>query len=104
MPKEIKMTKRQLEFILELKKKLALDMAKRTREHKQNEFKKAIAKDKVETLGDVYGLFCGLSKRAMEVAAISRIESLARMGYNPAKIMELMEPKKEKGNEKTKSV
>jgi hypothetical protein len=104
MPKKIKMAKRESKFIRDFKKKMALDMAKHTREHKKTEFKKAIAKEKVETLGDAYGLFCGLSKKAMEVAAIRRIESLARMGYNPAKIMELMEPKKEKGNEKTKAV
>jgi hypothetical protein len=94
--KEIKMTKRQLDYIRELKRDIAAKCAKKTREYKKNEFEKAMAKDKVETYGDIYGLFCGLSRKAMEVAALNRIERLAAMGYSPAKIIELMEVKKGK--------
>jgi hypothetical protein len=90
------MTKRELEYIRGLKREIGAKCAKKTREYKKNEFEKAIAKDKVETHGDIYGLFCGLSRRAMEVAALNRIESLAAMGYSPAKIIELMEVKRRK--------
>jgi hypothetical protein len=93
------MTKKQLAYIRDLKKKIGADSAKRTRAYKKNEFEKAMAKDKVETHGDIYGIFCGLSKRAMEISALHRIETLAAMGYSPKKIIELMEPKKEKKEE-----
>ena len=93
------MTKKQLTSIRELKRKMAMDSAKHTREYKKSEFEKAMAKDKVETHGDIYGIFCGLSKRAMEVSALCRIETLAVMGYNPKRIIELMEPKKGKAHE-----
>jgi hypothetical protein len=93
------MTKRQLSYIRDLKRKMATDLAKRTREYKKSEFEKAMAKDKVETHGDLYGIFCGLSKRAMEVSALQRIEALAVMGYSPKKIIELMEVKKGKAHE-----
>ena len=90
------MTKRQLNYIRDLKRKIAADCAKRTREYKKKEFEKAIAKDNVQTVGDVCGIFYGLSKRAIEGAAFHRIEMLAGMGYSPAKIIELMEPKRNK--------
>jgi hypothetical protein len=100
MPKNEELTKRQLNYIRELKREMAIKMAKKTREYKKNEFEKAVAKDKVETCGDIYGLLCGLSWRAKEIAAMNRIEMLAGMGYSPAKIIELMDIKKGKRNEK----
>jgi hypothetical protein len=90
------LSRRQLDFIRDLKRKIAADCARRTREYKKGELGKAVAKDKVETYGDVYGILCGLSRHAMEVAAMHRIETLAAMGYSPAKIIELMEVKKGK--------
>ena len=90
------MTNRELNYIRDLKRKIAANAAKRIHEWKKEQFEKAIAKDKVETEGDVYGIFCGLSKRAMENAALHRIRVLAGMRHSPVKIIELMEPKKEK--------
>jgi hypothetical protein len=89
-----KLTKRQEEYIRGLRREIAAKCAKKTREYKREQFKAAMAKEKVETFGDVYGIFCGLSRRSMEVAALDRIETMARRGYSPVKIVELMEIKK----------
>jgi hypothetical protein len=88
------MTRRELKYIRDLKRQTAINCAKRTREWKEEAFENVMAKGKVETYGDVFGVFCGLSKKAVEVAALNRIEALARMGYSPARIMEVMEPKR----------
>jgi hypothetical protein len=97
------MTKREreLKFIRDFKRQMALKCAKHTREWKKKEFENAMAKEKVETHGDIFGIFCGLSKRAMEVAALNRIEMLAGMGYSPARIVEVMEPKRPPKKENT---
>jgi hypothetical protein len=98
--KERKMTMRELEYIRKLKRQIAVKCAKRTREWKKKAFEDVIAKEKIETYGDIFGIFYGLSKRAIEVAALNRIEVLAGMGYSPARIIGVMEVKKEKKNEK----
>jgi hypothetical protein len=55
-----------------------------------------MSKEKVETYGDIYDVLLGLSRRAMEVAAIERIRVLASMGYSPARIIKVMEVKRGK--------
>jgi len=88
------MAKREPKFIWNLKKQMAKDMAKHTREYKKIELEKVKAKGKVETYGDIYGIFCGLSKKAIESAAFWRIEWLASAGCSPTEIIERMEPKR----------
>ncbi|MDR0710345.1 MAG: hypothetical protein LBF77_09795, partial [Spirochaetaceae bacterium] len=72
------------------------DMARRTRKAKKESFERVMGKGKVETYGDVFDLFCGLSRRAIEVAAIARIQTLVRLGYSPARIIGIMEVKRRK--------
>jgi hypothetical protein len=79
-----------------MKKQMAKDQARRTRKAKKEAFERVMAKEKVETYGDIYDVFLGLSKRAIEIAAIERIRVLGTMGYSPARIIEVMEVKKGK--------
>jgi hypothetical protein len=90
------MTKRQLNYIRDLKRKIAADCAKRIRESKKKAFDDVVAKGKIETYGDLFAVSGKLSKRAKEIAALNRIQVLAGMGYDPVKIIELMEPKSNK--------
>jgi hypothetical protein len=80
--------------IQSLKKEWAKKMAAGTRARKKDEFEKVKAKGKVETFGDIYGVFCGLSKRAIEASAFHEIQKLAALGYGPEMIIERMEPVK----------
>ena len=50
----------------------------------------------METLGDILGIFYGLSRAAIETAAYGRIHDLAACGFKPAEIVERMEPPKRK--------
>jgi hypothetical protein len=88
------MAKREPKFIRNLKKQMAKSQAKYTRDHKKEEFEKVKAKGKEETYGDLYGIFCGLSKKAIVSAACWRIEWLASAGCSPTEIIERMEPKR----------
>jgi hypothetical protein len=90
------MTKREraLNFAREFKRTVAKDAAKRERESKRKAFADVVAKGKIETYGDLFAILGKLSRRAKEYAAYGEIRRLASMGYDPAKIVELMEPKK----------
>jgi hypothetical protein len=90
------MTRSQLKYIQDLKKQMANDQARRTRKAKKEAFERVMSKEKVETYGDIYDIFCGLSRRAIEIAAIDRIRVLGTMGYSPARIIEVMEVKRGK--------
>jgi hypothetical protein len=90
------MTRSQLKYIRDLKKQMANDQARRTRKAKKEAFERVMSKEKVETYGDIYDLFCGLSRRALEVAALDRIQTLTRMGYSPERIIDVMEIKRKK--------
>jgi hypothetical protein len=88
------MTKRESKYIRDLKRQVAINCAKRTREWKKKAFKDVMAKGKVETYGDVCEIFNGLSRHAIEIAVYNRIMSLAAIGKTPGEIIEIMEPKR----------
>jgi hypothetical protein len=90
------MTGRESKFIREAKKQAAKDQARRTRTAKKEAFERVAAKGKVETYGDIFDLFCGLSRRAVEIAALDRIRTFVRMGYSPERIIDVMEIKRKK--------
>jgi hypothetical protein len=90
------MSRSEPKFIRDLKQQMAKDMARRTRKAKKESFERVLAKGTMETYGDIYDLFCGLSRRAIEVAAIERIHTFVRMGYSPERIIEVMEVKRRK--------
>jgi hypothetical protein len=90
------MAKREQKYIRDLKKHWAQEKSKRTREFKKSKFEEVMAKEKVETVGDLCGIFFGLSRHAVENAAYRRIQELASIGLSPEKIIERMEPSKGK--------
>jgi hypothetical protein len=94
------MAKREGQFIREFKKKMAVDMAKRTREARKKAFAEVMGKEKAETYGDIFAIFDGLSRRAKEAVVYGRIKYFVAMGRSPKQIIDIMEPKKEKKNEK----
>jgi hypothetical protein len=79
-----------------LKQKTAICLAKHIREWKREMFESACKKGKVETYGDVIGVFYGLSRKAVELAAYDKIQMLASLGYSAAEIAERMEGKNKK--------
>jgi hypothetical protein len=87
---------RETAAIRNIRKKIAQDQAKRTRARKKEAFEKVLSKEKVETYGDIFAIFDGLSKKAVEKTAFDKIFTLAHLGNSPAKIIELMERKKKK--------
>ncbi len=95
------MAKREPAAVRKWKKEWADAKAKRTREYKRKAFDDAMAKEKVETLGDILGIFYGLSRAAVETAAYGRIHDLAACGLTPAEIVKSMEPPKKKKKEPT---
>ena len=92
------MTKREraLEFARDFNRDFNRKADKRLREEKKKAFEDVVAKGKIETHGDLFAVLGKLSRRAKEIAALNRIQVLAGMGYDPVKIIELMEPKKRK--------
>ncbi|MDR1175349.1 MAG: hypothetical protein LBK83_07770 [Treponema sp.] len=94
------MTRRETKFIRDLEKKMAADMARRTREAKKKAFAEVMGKEKVKTYGDIFAILDGLSRKAKEMAAYGRIQHFAMLGRSPKQIVEIMEPKTGKGNEK----
>jgi hypothetical protein len=88
------MAKRESKYIRDLKRQLATNQAKRAREAKKKSFEEVMAKEKVETYGDIIGIFNGLSRNAIDLAAYHRIAELARFRKTPLEIIEIMEPKK----------
>ena len=64
------------------------------REAKKKMFAEVCAKGKVETLWDVYGVFFGLSRKAIENAAHREIMFHARLGRTVKEIIERMDDKK----------
>jgi hypothetical protein len=91
---EKKPTKRQEEYTRSLRRDMAKEMAEKIRRTKKEMFEKVRNKEKLETLDDVYYLFCGLSRAAVEISAIGIIRELAVRGCSPAKIVEILEPPK----------
>jgi hypothetical protein len=79
-----------------IKKEIAASRAKHTREWKRKMRDDVCGKDRVETVGDVLGVFYGLSRNAVVNAALYRIQGLAAMGLTPVEIIGRMEPKKQK--------
>jgi alkylated DNA nucleotide flippase Atl1 len=94
------MPKCESKFIRDFKKKISVDMVRRTREIRKKAFAEVMEKEKVETYGDIFAIIDGLSRRAKEVAVYGRIKYLATLGRSPKQIIEIMEPEKEKRNEK----
>jgi hypothetical protein len=90
----INMKKKELKAIRELKQEVNREVAKRLRKKRHEELTEVMAKDKVETYGDVDAIFYGLSKRAKDSAVLDRIFTLARLGNRPTEIIKIMEPKK----------
>jgi Ca2+-binding EF-hand superfamily protein len=87
--------------VRKLRKEMAQELAKRTRERKKEALKQVLSKEKVETYGDIFAIFDGLSKKAVEKTALDKIFTLAHLGNSPAEIIKLMEPKKDTKNGKT---
>ena len=78
-----------------LTREIAVAQARHTRKYKRDMFEAACEKGKVETYGDVVGIFFGLSRKAVERAAFNEIIRLAHFGFSPDKIAKYME-----GNDK----
>jgi hypothetical protein len=78
------------------KQKISVMLAKKTREWKREAFDTVCKKGKVETVGDIVGIFYGLSRKAVEMAAFRDIQRLASLGFTPAEIVERMSVKSEK--------
>jgi hypothetical protein len=76
-----------------LKQEMAVRLAKKTREARRGLFDEVCKKGKVETAFDVIGVFHGLSRRAVEAAAIEKIMRLAGLMFTPEQIVKYMEPK-----------
>jgi hypothetical protein len=74
-----------------LTREIAVAQARHTRKYKRDMFEAACEKGKVETYRDVFGVFFGLSRKAIEVAALSEIIRLAHFGFSPDKIVKCME-------------
>jgi hypothetical protein len=92
---------RESKSIRDMKKQMAKEQAKRTREAKKKSFEKVMTKGSVETYEDVFGIFDGLSRRAIELAAYHRIEELARSRRTARQIIEIMEQKKRRKKDDT---
>jgi hypothetical protein len=88
------MKKKQPKYVRELRQEIGREIAKKTRERRRKELAEVVAKDKVETYGDICAIFNGLSKRAKDSAVLNRIFMLARLGNRPTEIIKIMEPKK----------
>ena len=78
-----------------LTREMAVALARRTRKYKRDMFEAVCKKGAVETVGDVVGVFFGLSRKAVEAAAYGEILRLARLGFSPVEIVKYMCPKKE---------
>ena len=77
------------------KREMSERLAKNTREWKRKMTTEVCEKNKVETVGDVLGVFYGLSRKAVEKAAFAMIQELAARGCTPAEIINRMEGKHE---------
>jgi alkylated DNA nucleotide flippase Atl1 len=90
------MAKRESKFIRDFKQEFAKKCRKQTLERKRDELQKVLQKGKVETYSDIFGLFAGLTRKAIEIAAYEKIRRLASLGYDPKEILKLMNPEKTK--------
>jgi hypothetical protein len=86
--------KYQPKRLREFKQKIAQEVAQKIRQQRREELSRLMAKDKVETYGDIIAIFNGLSRKAKDSAVLGRIYSLAKLGESPTEIMKTMEPKK----------
>jgi Holliday junction resolvasome RuvABC DNA-binding subunit len=86
---ERKMTKRELQYIRDLKKKVAAKIAKDTREARKKAFEEVMKKERMETYGDWIAIHDGLSAKAKSWAVFG-------LGYSPKQIVAIMEPAEEK--------
>jgi hypothetical protein len=80
----------------EFKKQRAKDQARRTRDYKKRSLEQVIAKETAAAWDDVTGIFNGLSRAAIELAAYHRINELIRCGMTPREILKIMEPERRK--------
>jgi len=88
------MKKSQPKYLREFKQKITREIAQKIRKRRREELLEVIAKDKVETYGDINAIFNGLSKRAKDRAVLDRIFTLVSLGKRPTEILEIMEVKK----------
>jgi hypothetical protein len=86
----------ELKSVREFKKQRAKDQAKRTRDYKRRSLEAVLEKGTVATYEDVIGIFNGLSRAAIELAAYHRINELIRYGMTPREILKIMEPERRK--------
>lgn len=77
-----------------IKQEIAARKRQVTREAKKRIFDEVWAKGKVENKRDVWGVFFGLSRKAVENAAIREIIFHARCGDTVKEIIERMKDKK----------
>jgi hypothetical protein len=76
----------------ELKKQWDRERAQATRKAKRERFEAVLQKGKVEYTADFYGLFCGLSRKAIDNAAFQRIIHLTVVdGFTPREVIRIME-------------
>jgi hypothetical protein len=76
-----------------IKREVSEFSARKTREMKREWFDRVCKKSRVENGDDVCGIFMGLSRKAIELAAYDKIFRLARLGYSPSEIVRRMEGK-----------
>jgi uncharacterized protein YxjI len=86
------MTKRK--SIQELKKEILAAVRKKRAALRKEKFQEALSKGKVETHGDVWDIYYGLSAKAKENAVYHQILFLARRGKTAQEIVNQMEVKK----------
>lgn len=85
---------RKAKSMKQIKQEMANFKRKATREYKKKGFDEVVAKGKIETMLDVTKLFCGLSRKAIERAAMGEMLRLVSRNHTPQEIINIMEGKK----------
>lgn len=78
----------------QIKNEIAQSKRKSMIEYKKKGFDEVMAKGKIETMLDVTKLFCGLSRKAIERAAMGEMLRLVSRNHTPQEIINIMEGKK----------
>lgn len=87
-------SKKKPAWLVKEEKKWTQERRARTVAAKKKAFDEVLAKEKVENYMDIHNIFCGLSRKSINLAAYKEIHALARSGFGPSEIVELMEGKK----------
>jgi hypothetical protein len=78
----------------EIKKEIANNLRKHTRDFRKKNFEDVLNKGKVETYLDMFNLFDGLSKKAKDSVVLKTIIELVQYGKTAQEIVDILEVKK----------